>query len=275
MARDNKAVTAAEDQLPAELLGAMSGIDEGMENADADAFAIPFLALLQSGSPQVKKGNPAQIEGAQEGMIFNTVSGEVFDGDDGILVVPVYYRRGIVEWIPRDEGGGYVEEHVPGEEPASRRSEQTGRDTMDNGHELVDTRYHYCLLVKTDDKGAPVDYEPVVIAMASTGVKVSKKWMFNIQGKKLPNGKSALMRAQIWRLSTIIETKDEYTWVNWKASFERFVPTKELFDAASEFLKGIKSGDMKENTEQMRAAEGEAQTSEPNADPMFGPDEEF
>ena len=60
----------------------------GLENVDKDCFAIPFLTILQSGSPQCKKSDGAYIKGAEEGMLFNTVTKDLYDETHRILFFP-------------------------------------------------------------------------------------------------------------------------------------------------------------------------------------------
>jgi len=85
----------------------------GFEEAKSEDMAIPFLRILAQLSPQVNKRDGAYVEGAEAGMIYNTVSNEVFKGEDGITVIPCYYSRRYVEWKPRAEGGGYVNSYHP------------------------------------------------------------------------------------------------------------------------------------------------------------------
>ena len=42
----------------------------GLEEATADDYAIPFLRILQSMSPQLKKSDGKFIAGAEEGSFF-------------------------------------------------------------------------------------------------------------------------------------------------------------------------------------------------------------
>ncbi|MGH2567286.1 MAG: hypothetical protein ACRDGA_03030, partial [Bacteroidota bacterium] len=58
------------------------GADTGFENVRTDDIAIPFLRILQSLSPQVKKGAD-RIEGAEEGDILNTVTKAVHKSESG------------------------------------------------------------------------------------------------------------------------------------------------------------------------------------------------
>ena len=55
-------------------------------------------------SPQTKKQKKEYIEGAEEGMIFNTVTEELIDGAEGITVVPCYFEPVALEWTDRGTG---------------------------------------------------------------------------------------------------------------------------------------------------------------------------
>ena len=66
--------------------------DVGFENVDAKSLALPFLKVLGQLSPQVTQGDSQFIAEAKAGMIFNTVTDELYDGAKGIRVVPCYYK---------------------------------------------------------------------------------------------------------------------------------------------------------------------------------------
>ncbi|HKU52551.1 MAG TPA: hypothetical protein VJQ25_08795, partial [Nitrospira sp.] len=57
--------------------------DLGFERGDV---AIPFLRILQSNSPQVKKQNAKYVIDAEAGMFFNTATNDIYSGDTGIYV---------------------------------------------------------------------------------------------------------------------------------------------------------------------------------------------
>ena len=89
----------------------------GFEDADADAYAIPFLTILQALSPQCNKTEGAYIEGAEQGEFFNPVSEDRFNGEDGIQIIPVHFKRAFVEWKPRNSSGGFVADHNAADGP--------------------------------------------------------------------------------------------------------------------------------------------------------------
>ena len=64
-----------------------------------DDLALPFLKILGQLSPEVNKRDGKYVEGAEPGMIYNSVTGELFNGEQGVQVIPCYYKLEYVEWI--------------------------------------------------------------------------------------------------------------------------------------------------------------------------------
>jgi hypothetical protein len=61
-------------------------------------------------SPQIKKSDPAFIAGASQGDVFNTVTGQYWEGEEGITVVPCYQETKYLKFKPREQGGGFMGE---------------------------------------------------------------------------------------------------------------------------------------------------------------------
>ncbi len=59
---------------------------------------IPRLRILQAQSPQVNKADGAYVKGAEAGQILDNVANELVDGEKGMTVVPVSYRKTYIEW---------------------------------------------------------------------------------------------------------------------------------------------------------------------------------
>lgn len=146
----------------------------GQENMGMDDFAIPRINVLQSLSPQVVKSNDAYIKGAEAGSFYNTVSGQVYDGDAGITVIPAGYRRSYLEWKDREKGGGLVKDHgLDVTILKSCHKNDKGQSITDkDGNRVVETAEYFVMFkVKETD-----DYTPAVISMASSQLHKSKKW---------------------------------------------------------------------------------------------------
>ena len=71
---------------------------KGFDNMTQDDLALPFVRILGQLSPQVTMGDSKYIEAAKPGMIYNTVTSELFDGKTGIKVIPCYYKKDYPEW---------------------------------------------------------------------------------------------------------------------------------------------------------------------------------
>lgn len=228
----------------------------GFEEADASAYAIPFIQILQSGSPQCKRSDGAYIQGAQEGMFYNTVTGKLYNGDEGILVIPCHYSNRFIEWKTRESGGGFVAEHMPGHGLVTTKDEK-GRDVLPNGNTLVDTRNHYALLLETDEDGV-VTPTPVLITMSSTQLKKSRNWMSKMDGIKIKTAKGfvkAPMASRIYRLTTVPESNDKGSWFGFKVELEAVVQDPAQYTTAQEFAAAVRSGSAKANMSHAEATQ--------------------
>jgi len=243
----------------------------GFEGATKDSFAIPFLAILQSGSPQCKKSEGAYIKGAEEGDVLNTVSNELFGGEDGVLVVPAAYVLSYVEWSKRENGGGFVAEHDAVGGAALARScykDDKGRDTLPNGNQLNQTHNFYVILVSDDGT-----HQPTVISMTSTQIKKAKRWMSNMNQlrKQRDDGTTyqAPMFSSLYRLKTVAESNEKGSWFGWAIERERELDATDnadvaLYLEAKAFKQSIIKGEIKVTT---REAEVSASSSTIDEDP--------
>jgi hypothetical protein len=212
----------------------------GFEEAAASAYAIPFLLILQSGSPQCKKSDGAYIKGAEEGMFFNTVTQELFSGEDGIEVIPCHYSQRMIEWKQRESGGGFVAEHLPGTTSPTVKDDKN-RDILPNGNTLVDTRNHYVLI--RDKEG---NLSPALVTMSSTQLKKSRQWMSKMQGIKIKdsvgNFVTAPMSSRVYKLTTTPESNDKGSWFGFRIELINLVENPAEYQAAAEFRAAVKSG---------------------------------
>lgn len=249
---------ALADKPPSELAAFMEeDAGKGVSTSSADV-GIPFLTILQDLSPQVKKRDDKYIEGAEVGMILNTATGEVYSGEDGVLIIPAFFKSSLVEWIPRDKGGGWVSEYPIGHTIAhsATRTERTKPPRLPNGNDLIETRYYFNLHCKPDGS-----YEATVIGLASSGLKVSREWMRQIKLVKIPtSGAIGPAFSKAYRLKTKLSKngagQEFYTW---SVSTERWV-TSEEYHAAKQL--------------EAECAVGNVQASRPDADTVGAGDGE-
>jgi hypothetical protein len=227
---------------------------EGFEGATKDDLAIPFLVILQSNSPQVKRSEGEYIEGAAEGMLFNSVTREVLDPvKDHIYLVPCAYDRYFVEWRIRENGGGFKGQHSveEGEEMLTKAMrDDKNRDIIENGNQLNDTRTFYVMIYNEAEGFAT----PALITMTSTQIKKAKQWYMqqNMLKLKGPNGPyTPPMYASKWRVTTVPESNEKGSWMGWAFEHAGYLkgPQDPVFVEAQKFAKSVKSGAVKPDFE--------------------------
>ena len=117
--------------------------DKGSQNMTQDDLALPFLKVLGQLSPEVNKRDGKYVEGAEPGMILNSVTNEVFDGTKGVQVLPVFYERKYVEWADRgDSKGAPVAIHNAESDIVSTTTrDKSFKDRLPNGNYLEKPAY--------------------------------------------------------------------------------------------------------------------------------------
>lgn len=250
MIEEAKVPAAITDNAFDMLLGA-SGI--GMQHVRPEDLAIPFLAVIQSNSPQRKKQDGAYITGADEGMVFNTVTGELFDvtpGNDVLTVILCGFKKKLLHWRDRDQGGGMLGQYEI-DDPITRDAERKGgRMVLPDGTYLVETAEHYCLVVYKDGS-----VKRVVVAMSSTQLKKSRRWMTMVSEKQLRHPATGQYFtpppfAYMYSLSTQAESNDQGDWHGWKIADGGPLDLttddgRALFGLAQAFAKSVDKGDIK------------------------------
>lgn len=286
MAATKKSTTVAKKEeagLPAEFMDELAQAGaEHKETLGKDDMSIPFLQILQSLSPQCTRGEPEYIKGAEPSDLFETVTQTLFktrDDDDnpieGVRVLPISYKRSFIEWVPRNQGGGIVQEYSveDGLSIITQRNENNLDIIQPNsplgtaGNQLNDTHTHFMFLIKDDGT-----WEPVILTMSSTQIKPSKDLNNMISKQKLPDGRDAPRFFGIYSATTQRRSNDQGSWYIWK--FERVSDVlqagrMDMFRDAKDFVSGIEAGEHKVDYSKMEGEEN------PSTKSKAGDDEEI
>jgi len=145
------------------------GQARGSEEVKASDMVLPRLEIVQALSP-IKETN----EDAKEGYLFNSVTQEVIG--DIAYFVPVYFRMEYLVWKDNDQGGGFFGSFNTAAEAEARKAEAVSGGENPEYLEIVDTPVQYGLRVTPSG-----EIEQIVISMAKTKAKVSRKWNAMIQ----------------------------------------------------------------------------------------------
>ncbi len=145
----------------------------GQEGVGIDDLTIPRLSIIQDLSPQRKKNDPAYIEGADSGMLFNTVSNALYG--ESVMFVPCFYRKEWVIWKSQNSGGGFCGAFGSKAEAEAEFQSEGYDDKVDKKgdpeYEIVDTGQQFGILVHPDGTT-----EDIVISLAKSKRKVDRQF---------------------------------------------------------------------------------------------------
>ena len=225
----------------------------GSQNITQEDLALPFLKVLGQLSPEVNKQNAKFINGAEPGMIVNSVTKELYDGTKGINVIPVHYERQYVEWQDRGQSGNApVAIHSADSDIVSTTTrDKSWKDRLPNGNYLENTANHFVILMGKSPSTA-------LISMKATQLKVSRKWNSMMMGIKLQGQKGLFTPptySHIYKLKTVQMSNDKGTWFGWDVSQVGPVKDKAVYDIAKQFATRVSKGEIeaKHGTEESKS----------------------
>jgi hypothetical protein len=225
--------------------------DKGSQNITQEDLALPFLKVLGQLSPEINKRDGKYVEGAEPGMILNTVTNEIFDGAKGIDVLPVFYERKYVEWQDRgDSKGAPVAIHNAESDIVSTTTrDKSYKDRLPNGNYLENTANHFVVVLGKSPQSA-------LISMKSTQLKISRKWNSMMMGIKL-QGKNGMFTpptySHIYKLKTTQMSNDKGTWFGWDVSKVGPIEDKSVYESAKSFAEKVSKGAVQAKPETQEA----------------------
>jgi hypothetical protein len=216
----------------------------GLENIRQEDKSMPTLKLLQNGSPENNKNDASHVKGAQPGMILDPAGDTLYDGDEGVQVIPWGFAIQYVEWADRGTG---PKSPIAFHAITSDILKQTTRDgsfkdRLPNGNYLEKTAYHFVLLVS--EGSAP---KPAVVTFKSTNLKVSRRWnnlMTDVQFKGQDGYFTPPSFSHYYKLKSAQQSNDKGSWYNW--GIERLEPLVDGTDDAL-FEKALSLADSFDN----------------------------
>ena len=190
-------------------------------------------------SPEVNTRDAKHVEGAQPGMIINSVTNELYDGNKGVEVLPVYYKRQYIEWQDRGESkGAPVNIYDAGDDIPQTTRDKSNKDRLANGNYLENTVSHFVVLLGKTPTTA-------LISMKATQLKISRKWNSMMMGIKM-QGKNGLFTpptySHIYKLKTVQQSNDKGTWFGWDVSKVGPITDKGIYEIAKGFSDNVAKG---------------------------------
>lgn len=235
---------ATMDQMMAAAAGA------GMENITTSDLQIPMLRIAQALTPGMQDGSL----GAEVGMVFNTLSNELYNAtEEAVCVLRSHYEKKVFEFKPRESGGGLVTVH---DDPnAARGLPKNAKGTPINnaGNEMIEIGQVYCLVFNPHKE----TWEQLLVPMSGSNWRSLRSW----------NSLCTMFRPDGWTAKEAPPTWGRYYYLyteyieNPKGAFYRYLvepgeplEDTELFQQAQGFYEACVGGSVSARPEDMSAA---------------------
>ena len=207
--------------------------EKGFENVRQESLALPILKLLQNSSGEAQKRNQNYVEGAEPGMLLNTVTKRLYNGDTGINVIPCYYKLEYQEWADFGTGSGRPEQiYADDSDIISKTTKEGGKDRLSNGNYILTVHQNYVLIVGDDA------VETALISMSASQGKVSKKWESLQLSQVMTDDKGSFIPASfsyIYNLSSVLNSGKGNQWYGYAVKTVGEVKDPSLYQRAKDF----------------------------------------
>lgn len=182
------------------------GSRTGVEQFTMRQRVVPYLRMVQAGTPYGKRSHPQYVEGCIEGDLIDTL---MLKPMKSAMVIPCKYEDHWTEWEAKTEDGPgrLVKQWFTDSSKYDACPSNMGAGmprTTAEGNVINQTPTYYCLLVDE----ATMMGRPVVLALQSTQAKKARHWNSLIDALTYagPNG---VFNAPIYARSYILTTVPE------------------------------------------------------------------
>jgi hypothetical protein len=212
----------------------------GFENVKTSSLALPILKLLQNGSGEAQKRNQNYVEGAEPGMLLNTVTKKLYNGAEGIEVIPCHYKLEYQEWADFGTGSGRPENIFDANSDILSKTTQGSdrKDRLENGNYILTVGQHFVLIVEDGST------ENALISMSATQGKISKKWnsmmmSITLDGEKGPYTPPSFSHK--YRLTSVLNSGKGNQWYGYNVTRVGPVEDSTLYERAKKFYTSLAS----------------------------------
>jgi len=211
----------------------------GFENVKTTSLALPILKLLQNGSGEAQRRNQNYVEGAEPGMLLNTVTKKMYDGAKGIEVIPCHYKLEYQEWADFGTGSGRPENIYDADSDIlSKTKNEMGKDRLDNGNYILTVGQHFVLICDG------ISTENALISMSSSQGKVSRKWnsmmmSITLDGKNGPYTPPSFSHK--YKLTSVLNSGKGNQWYGFNVTQVGPVEEPALYERAKKFYTSLAS----------------------------------
>lgn len=213
-------------------LSIFEGESSGFEGTDSTTFKTPFLKILQTLSPELKKSDPKYISEAEEGHFCNSASQELYES---VNVVILKVEHSLIVWKPNR--GGFVGRYSKKQEDEIVTKQDGVQKWDKNGNIVMDTIEFFCLNIDS-----PSDI--FILSLSAASFKHARSFATRLRMLKVDGKLVNVSWAGVWNITTTEESNDKGSWytigstpefVRWITKDEKdqlVMPTKQMLENA-------------------------------------------
>jgi hypothetical protein len=193
----------------------------GYEGQTSEDYAVPFIKLMQPGSPQVAG---QVVEGIAAGQYYHTLSQRIFKNPKGMLFIIAGTRHEYLEFTPEKHGGGFVGRHAI-DSDVVKKAKATSKEfgvyfvdadgrTGDDGNELTEVFSLFGVWSSEDGE----EFGQAILTLKSTSIKTYKAMMQTLRSETITvNGKRKQppLFSHVVRFTTEFRQREKFSW--WEA----------------------------------------------------------
>jgi len=265
VSEENREVATAQTTavaLDSDMLALMAGARK-TEDFKQDDLLVPYIQIVQSGSPYVKRNDPLYKPNAREGDIIDTLTLKL---REKAAFVPVKYEVRYTEWKPNR--GDLVKQWGTDSSGYDAAEGDFGTRVTADGNEISPAATYYGLLL--DEDGTSL---PAILSLSGTQAKKARRLATLISALELTdaNGEafSPPMYSRVYGLDTVPEQNDQGSWMGWRIEPGAMLLTvrggKSVFLKAQKLREQVDAGLVKAN-ETAAAATESSQREGANSD---------
>jgi hypothetical protein len=249
-----------------DMLAMMAGAKK-TDDFKSEDILIPYLQIVQSMSPYMKRNDPQYLPDAREGDIIDTLSLKL---RDKAAFVPVKYEVRYTEWGPNQ--GGLVKQWGTDRSGYDAADGDYGTRRTEGGNDIVPSATYYGLLL--DETGTS---QPVILSLTGTQAKKARRLATLISALEFPgpDGEPFMppMYSRVYALTAVPESNDKGSWMGWRIEPGALLLTvlggKGLFLKAQKLREQVDAGAVKANETAAAATESSQRQAASDDDVPF------
>lgn len=198
----------------------------GTETIDQSVLGMPFIQIVQKGSPEFDETHKdyakKKIEGCKPGSVFFVPARTVLA--QPITAIPLAVRPLYTEWKPRGQGGGFVGNREL-TITTDRNYKKGTPNTPDEYKEWLGENELKLTIYVSVKFLHGTEWKRGIISFSATQLKAGRLWqkqLLTLRYPDMPNEVPPIFASQ-WKLTSKAESNDKGGWYGWDINLDRLL----------------------------------------------------